>query len=106
MTLVHQHLPQLGDQVIMIPTNAPHVALPTAPPRKRIFPTEHRTEIPDFKRMKPFPGVKINEKPSRENAYHNGYPSSEIDRYYSKESIVNNWFYPAPDRQLKAKLLS
>ena len=105
MSLVHQHLPALGDKVIMVAPKGPHVALPAAVPKKREFRKSPPTYIPDFNKMLPTPAPqKVNEIASPQNAYHNGLPSSETDKYTTKESIVNNWFYPAIDNQIKAKL--
>lgn len=106
MMLTYQHLPQLGDKAVLLPVNAPHVALPYAPPRKRVFPPENFTQVPDFHKMKPCPEVQPNEPPLERNNYMNGWPNSQSMNYTAtKESGINNWFSPGIDFRLKAKLL-
>lgn len=106
-SLTYQHLPKLGDKAVMIPSNAPHVKLPYAPPSKRVFPPEHVTHVPDFNKMRPCPGVYKNESAKPSNGYHNGLPNSQsLMETHTKESGINNAFDPPIDHRLKCVFTS
>lgn len=95
--LVSRHLPILGDKVIMVPSKGKSVPLPSGQPAKRTFPPENNTVVPNFKVCQPTPGVNIR--------YNNWGNSERLLTCTTKESRVANWFNPAIDWQLHAKLL-
>ena len=80
--LTKQHLPILGDTVIVVPPKGPYVQLPHVEPNKRVFPKENKTITPQFNQMRP-----------------NGYASSEsiLDVGYKETNYVNRWFIPDID---------
>lgn len=90
-------MPILGDKIIMVPSKGKGVPLPTGQPAKRTFPPENNTVVPNFKVCQPTPGVNIR--------YNNWGNSERLLTCTTKESRVANWFNPAIDWQLHAKLL-
>ena len=95
--LVSRHLPILGDKVIMVPAKGKGTPIPSAAPAKRTFPEENNTKVPDFKVCQPTPGVNIR--------YNNWGNSERLLICTTKETGINNWFNPAIDWKLHAKLL-
>lgn len=79
---------KLGSKPVMVKSNAPRVNLDYGAPRKRLFPHEGNTAVPELDTKPQLWSSTIHA--TKENGYTNSYKSSATGVVTTHEGILNN----------------